>query len=536
MGFVFRRLILIAAAAIGFVAFAQAQTGVPSRAPALHLPAGGTIRALVAGIDRYPNLPAEVQLSGAAADAKDIDAALRRVGVADITLLLDTDATRSAFKEAMEALINRANAGDLIIVTFAGHGMQEKERVPGSKPDGKNEEFLLSLIREVGPDTAERILDDEIFAWLKRLAAKGAEIIFVADSCHGGGMTKATRRGSVRRGVRGLTRVYNENEAGPGAIYIAPGNDKLSVPASIAATDNATLDIPSLTFLAGVDAYSEVLEITIEGNKRGALSYAFARALEGSGLNGDITRAKLFKSVHEQVLQLTEHLQSPVMEPRTAETAKRVLFRKVGGAAGEAVDAVRAPEAQIVTLDGSATAPAPSGLYAFWDRTTGDVISETRTILAYKVPQSALPAVAKRVSTTAALAGMAAKAPLQVSLSPGNRNFTSGQSFKLVIEGIYGRYLIIVNLAGNGEVEYLFPPGNADPLIMDDRLAIPMHAAPPFGTDTLIVLASKNRQTNLELDLSLLDKHSKPDGLLSAIQGRLESNDLLGVISYSTRP
>ncbi len=524
---------LFAAIAMAVAAAAYAQALDRASSPVLQLPGGGTVRALVAGIDRYPNLAPEVQLSGAAADAQDIAAALKRVGVTDIAFLLDTAATRAAFTDAMEALIKNANAGDLIIVTFAGHGMQEDER---SKPTGKREEFVLSLFGEEGQDTAERIVDDQIFAWLKRLEGKGAEIIFVADSCHGGGMTKATRRGSLRRGVRGLTRVYNESEAGPGAVYIAPGRDMLSVPASIAPTDNATLEIPSLTFLAGVDAASEVIEITIDGSSRGALSYAFARALDGSKLDGEITRESLFKSLRQQVLQLSEHRQSPVMEPRTAATAKRVLFRKAGGAPAGTMVLAQPPAAHIVTLEEGGTAPAPAGLNAFWDKATGDVISETRTILAYGVPQSALPAVAQRVSTTAALAEMAAQAPLPVSLSPGNRDFASGQSFKLTVEGIYGRNLIIVNLAGNGEVEYLFPSGNADPLIMDDRLVIPMHAAPPFGTDTLIIFASKNRHTSLELDLSLLDKQSKPDGLLSAIQGRLESGDLLGVISYGTRP
>jgi hypothetical protein len=529
---------LFAAIAIGFAADAHAQAVDRASTPALHLPGEGTVRALVAGIDHYPNLSERDQLGGAAADAQDIEAALRRVGVKDIAFLLDTAVTRAAFTAAMEALIKNARTGDLVIITFAGHGMQENERVPGSKPDGKNEEFVLSLMGNEGPETAERIYDDEIFAWLKRLAAKGAEIIFVADSCHGGGMTKATSRGSVRRGVRGLARVYNESEAGPGALYIAPGNDKLSVPGSIPPADlNATSDIPSLTFLAGVDASSEVVETTIGGRPRGALSYAFARAVDGSKFNGDITRQRLFESVRQMVLQLTQHQQSPVIEPRTAETAKRVLFQKAGGApSAEAVNTASPPEAKIVTLEGSGTAPAPAGLYAFWDRATGDVISETRTVLAYGVPQSALPAVAKRVGTTAALAEMAAQAPLPVSLSPDSRDFASGQKFNLNIEGIYGRYLIILNLAGNGEVEYLFPIGNADPMMMQDRLAIPMHAEPPFGTDTLIILASKNRQPTLELDLSLLDKQLKPNELLNAIRGRLGSSDLLGIISYSTHP
>ena len=76
------------------------------------------------------------------------------------------------------------------------------------------------------------------------------------------------------------------------------------------------------------------MEITIDGQKRGALSYAFARALDGTGLNGDVTREKLFKFMHQQVLQRTQHQQRPVLEPRTADTAKRVLFRKPGSAPG----------------------------------------------------------------------------------------------------------------------------------------------------------------------------------------------------------
>ncbi len=503
--------------------------------PALQPPAAGTIRALVVGIDQYPNLSAQDQLSGAAADAQDIANALGRVGVDDLTLLLDTAATRAAFTAAMENLAAKAAAGDLIIVTFAGHGSQEKERVPGSEPDGMDEEFILSPIGSKGPNTLERIIDDEIFNWLKRLSAKGAEIIFVADSCHGGGMTKAPTRGGTRRGVRGLSRAYSESEAGPGTFLIAPGDDELSIPTDIPPSDNATFDIPSLTFLAGVDDQSEVVERTIDGSRRGALSYAFARALDGANLKGEITREALFKAIHQHVLQLTEHEQSPVMEPRTLETARRVLFRKLGAAPAQAVQS-DIPEVKIVKLEGTATAPAPQGLHAFWDQSTGDVISETRTVLAYGVAQSALPAVAKRVSATAALTRMAAQAPLQADIVPHKKEFASGERFRLIVEGLYGRYLLIVNLAGSGEVQYLFPTGNADPMMMENRLEIPMRAAPPYGADTLIILASKKRPRDLELDLSLIDKHAKPDELLRAVKGQMESADLLGVVSYGTRP
>jgi Caspase domain len=529
-------LTLFSAAILAFSGRAQSQNGGRSLPPSIVLPAGGTIHALVVGIDEYPNLSPHDQLSGAAEDAIDIATSLKRVGVKDLSVLLDTAATRAAFTEAMEALIRETRPGDLVIITFAGHGSKEKERVPGSEPDGMDEIFVLSLLAEEGPNTRERIIDDEIYDWLRRLSTKGVSIIFLADSCHGGGMTKATTRGGDRTGVRGITRVYNEREAGPGAYYIAPGNDQLSVPASIPASDNATFDIPSLTFLAGADSQSKVVERTIDGQRRGALSYAFARAIDGSKLSGDITRAVLFKSVHQHVLQLTEHQQSPVLEPRTAGSGQRFLFRKVGGSPDGAIPAPPIPQANIVTLEGTATAPAPKGLYAFWDRATGDVISETRSVLAYGVPESALRAVAERVTATASLARMAAEAPLQVSLSPTAGNYGPGQSFKLVVEGIYGRYLVLVNLAGNGEIEYLFPTGNANPLIIEERLEIPMHATPPFGTDTLIAVASVNRRPNMELDLSLLQGQSKPRELLRAIKDWLKPGDVLGVISYGTHP
>ncbi len=525
-------LIVLVAAVVGLAALAQAQTN--TRA-ALRLQGGGTIRALVVGIDQYPYLRAQDQLSGAAADARDIADTLARVGVSDLTVLLDTHATRAAFTQAMELLVGNASSGDLVMITFAGHGSQEKERVPGSKPNGMYEAFILSLIAGRGPGTRERIIDEEIFDWLKQLGKKGAEIIFVADSCHGGGMTKAASRGGLRTGVRGITRVYDPGEAGPGSLYIAPENDELAVPASTT-SDNATRDVPSLTFLAGVDAQSEVMEIAIDGHHRGALSYAFARTLESPGFGGDITREKLFKSVHQQVLQLTEQRQSPVMEPRTRDAAQRVLFQKPGGGTEETPLNAPLPDVGIVTLDGGATAPAPPGLNAFWDRKTGDVISETRAVLAYGVAQNALPAVAARVGVTAALARMAARIPLQVSLLPRQSIFAEGQKFQLVIDGVYGRYLLMVNLAGNGEVQYLFPSGNANPLIMNDHLVVPMHASQPFGVDTMIVLASTQRKTDLELELSLLDRKAKPRELLRALQGRLEGADYLGIISYGTRP
>ena len=60
---------LIAAAAAAAGALAEPRAVL---ADDLRVPGGGTIRALVVGVDVYSRLPASVQLQGARADAEDI--------------------------------------------------------------------------------------------------------------------------------------------------------------------------------------------------------------------------------------------------------------------------------------------------------------------------------------------------------------------------------------------------------------------------------------------------------------------------------
>jgi hypothetical protein len=520
--------------AVGLAAAAQ------DGRPTLHPAGAGTVRALVIGIDRYPNLAPQAQLRGAVADAKDIAAALRQRGVGELRVLLDAEVTRNAVTAAFEALVTQSAAGDLVIVTFAGHGSQDKGHAK-EEPDGKDETFLLSLIAEKGENASERIIDGEIFAWLRRLGDKGAEVIFLADSCHGGGMTKAPTRSSGPSGVRGIPRVFDRNEAGPGSLYIAPEDDRLSLPGAIPVADNATLRMPSLTFLSGVDAQSNVVEIPIAGQatRRGALSYAFARFIESGSPEGGVTRGSLFKSLRQSVLALTQHQQYPVFEPWIGkEAAERVLFRgpermSTGLRSSQPPSAA---EARVIRSDSTQTIGPPDGPVAFWDKTTGNVALEAGPMLAYAVPESMLATVAKRIRVSTSLASIAAGAPLQAELSPDRTTFVSNQSFKLVIDGVRGRYLTITNLSGSGEIQHLFPKGNADALMTDDRLTIPMRAGAPFGADTLIIVASQERQKSLELDLQLLDGESKPDELLNALRSRWQAGDLMGVITYQTRP
>src|SRR5262245_36066000 len=94
-------------------------------APTLKAVGGGQVRALVIGINQYASdsLPS---LKGAEADAADFVATLKKLGVTDLTDFIGPRASRSAVEGAIKGLIARTRAGDLVIITFAGHGLQAK--------------------------------------------------------------------------------------------------------------------------------------------------------------------------------------------------------------------------------------------------------------------------------------------------------------------------------------------------------------------------------------------------------------------------
>jgi len=115
---------------------AQANQGIFLRGPT-----GGEVRALVIGIDAYQHYR---PLKGAVADARDIENALRRMGTKDIVTLIDAQADRTTVLREIDRLVSRTQANDLVLLSIAGHGAQEPERVRGSEPDGMENVFLLA--------------------------------------------------------------------------------------------------------------------------------------------------------------------------------------------------------------------------------------------------------------------------------------------------------------------------------------------------------------------------------------------------------
>ena len=122
-------------------------------------------RWLVIGIDAYRHVR---PLKGAVADAQDMDISLRRMGARDVTTLLDAQADRASVLMAIDRLVARTQQSDLVVLSIAGHGAQEPEKVKGSEPDGIENVFLLPGFEPTATGSQQRILGREFNHFIKQ--------------------------------------------------------------------------------------------------------------------------------------------------------------------------------------------------------------------------------------------------------------------------------------------------------------------------------------------------------------------------------
>ncbi|HUF05616.1 MAG TPA: caspase family protein [Aridibacter sp.] len=130
-------------------------------------------------------------------------------------LLLDGDATRAGILNAIAAMAEKVQPGDLFVFTYSGHGTlwldrfspvrDETEKISvdlwvGNTPRDHVvyplDYYDAAIVPiDVGEDSTGRIwgnliLDDELFSAMAPIANKGAKVVFISDSCHSGTIAK----------------------------------------------------------------------------------------------------------------------------------------------------------------------------------------------------------------------------------------------------------------------------------------------------------------------------------------------------------
>jgi hypothetical protein len=480
-------------------------------------PAGdGQVRALVIGIDRYQNIS---PLKGAVADARDIASALRSAGVSDLTILTDEDASRRNVDAAMLHLVEAATPGDLVFLSVAGHGAQAPERVKGSEPDGMDEIFLLAGFSRSGRGNTERVIDNEFNGWLSQLDRKGVEVLFVADTCHGGGMARRPAFGTEEQSYRfagtvQLDQDENTPVAGMADAGVKPG------------------ELPHVTFVAGADKYTKVPEVRIPGiaTKRGALSYAIARAID-EGRNGSVTRRQLFGFSRQVAYQYAETRQSIATEPQGADAKlDQVVFRlKTDGVRAapkrSAPIRLRVVDGESAILNGIAPSETQFRIVGageeadlIWDVGKGETHSASGDLIGLCRIASELPPVVDRVGAIAIITKLTEMNYQSIQLLPNDGRHRQGEVVTFRASGLANKYLILFDLFGDGTVRFLYPREKDDaPLIVDESFSLPLRVGPPFGSDHVTAIVSDSRLDDLERSISALDGQKSSGKLVNLL-------------------
>jgi hypothetical protein len=281
----------------------------------LSLPLQAERYALLAGISNYQ--ASGINLEGPQFDVKALAGLLvERHGyrAANVTILLDQQATRENIVSALRAAVNRLRAGDDLLFYFSGHGASAFDRnmqqlSPEIGPDsGALAPYnldLTSLTAAVGTLIIGR---RDLRPILSRVPA-GAQALVVLDACYSENSVKAAGVLATApvRGVNLAARLRDQNAQAGSALEApaAPASENEPYPytnvvAFAAASKNqAALDIGSALLSQNWH--------TVDGKPHGALTNSLLAGLEGAAdtnHDGTITYDELFRFIRRDMEKL----------------------------------------------------------------------------------------------------------------------------------------------------------------------------------------------------------------------------------------
>jgi len=538
-------------------------------------PDGGEVRALVIGIDDYQRVR---KLKGATADARDIDSTLRTMGVRDVTALINAQADRSSVLREISALVERTKTNDIVFLSIAGHGAQEPERIKGSQPDGMEDVFLLPGFEPTPTGSQQRILGSEFNHFIRQFELRGAKVIFVADTCHGGGMVRDIDPRAEDMSFRQIpTYTLLVDELKP----ISGEDDPRS-----------ELDLDRTTFLAAVDRSTKAPEVRVPGidGLRGALSYAVARAIEGNAdadHDGKVTLKELFANIRQVVYQLSDQRQNvvtmtspnrspdtdvafgltrgvtliqgpiegplPSAPPLASLPPASASLAPGGGAPAllpgpkpQIAERVNAP-IRLAALDGKTNYfPSLSSRDStfqvvqptdnpdlIWDPGSHDVIA-WGDVVAYGADLVDLPTVIDRTAAIRTLKGMATQSPQVMRVSPDDRLHHNDQKVDIDLSDVGGRAVVLFNVSGDGTIQMLYPIGSDASPVRSANLRLPLRVSEPFGAEQVVAVTSQQRLVDLEKVLQQLNHRRASGQVIKSLERYMPADARIGSVGFFT--
>lgn len=533
----------------------------------------------VVGINDYQH---EMKLDGAVNDARDVATSLKEAGAKEVILLVDQEADRDTLIAKWKEIIAKAKPGDVLVFHYAGHGSQEPERVAGSEADGLNENFLLAGFAPKDKESYQRIVDDEMEAMFREAAH--LKILFIADSCHSGTMTRSFSKAPKKIKHRSVPALQIENDAIP-VLYGAKSRSEGTTATATGSQGGADGAVAShvLGFSAVADHELDP-EITVDGQQRAALSVALGKALRGAAnTNADreITKKELEHFITENVRMMTEGQQHPQVYgsdnfsiPVNTRSIRLVAAKGSGTkpAAGQKEQtpaAATAPDNKPVAVKVFiSNVPATLGAEQWkpmlgqvqqsdtlqnaqlvWDlgeekiiSQLGDVIyhgrqpkiQETRAFTRAKSAPAPAPGtdlsyaakVFEKIMAVERIKQRSEAASPVMTLKPGDKLFRAGQQVSLETSGQLYPYLTLFNMASDGTINNLYPLKDGT---INDPLDVPvnkpnvleLNVEAPYGADHFVAIFSDKPLAGLHGELGEMNGRKSADRIESALDRHL---------------
>jgi hypothetical protein len=261
-----------------------------------------------------------------------------QAGYDSILVLRGATATVSAVQAALFNASQLLEKGDLLLVSYSGHGAQQCT-VVDSERDGTDESWSLH---------DGELLDDTLAGWWRQFRP-GVRIVMVSESCFSGGMDRggyddAPPHWRRRRRMRGMRSVYRDASAANHSCIVSAPRDCAEIRAS-------------------------VLMLTASREHQPAEGRLFTDCLLEVWDNGNFTGSycNLYETVKERVMsrRTSQHPQILMLgTPDPAFPLEAAFHRPAGDAdLGGTTTAHASPEAASPGADAYATARDEPGPY-----------------------------------------------------------------------------------------------------------------------------------------------------------------------------
>ncbi|MEL6159426.1 MAG: caspase family protein [Cyanobacteria bacterium J06627_32] len=293
--------------------------------------------ALLVGINEYDSRSRVPSLRGCVNDIQGIQAYLEgRVAQADFNLnlqvLLNEQATRQAIIEGFQQHLARANAEDVVLFYYAGHGAQADapEAFWPVSPD-RMMETLVCYDSRIDDDHWD-LADKELAQLIATVDANEPHIAVVLDCCHSGSGTReaevtiATRRAEPDRRQRPLESFIVSPAAGQETSGLSATPDSPATGTRSLSPMAAVLPSGRHVVLSACRNVEEAKEYLGGESPRGAFSYFLQASLAKA--NGPLSYRDLFKRTNA-LIRSGVPSQSPQLDATHSEDLERPFL---GGA------------------------------------------------------------------------------------------------------------------------------------------------------------------------------------------------------------